>query len=65
VERIGEETGKDFPGRGVWVLRSPQLKLGVLVKRRNLLSTTPAMQFSNISDNGALRGMKSLAREKS
>jgi hypothetical protein len=65
VGQNGEETGKEFSwSRGLGIEISP-IKTRSARRKEGTCSTTIAIQNSIISDNGVLRGMKSLAREKS
>jgi hypothetical protein len=58
-------SGKEYSwSRGLGLEVSP-IKMRS-ARKKNLLNTTlPVTQTNSLSENGALRGMKSLAREKS
>jgi hypothetical protein len=65
IEWNGEGSGKEFPwSRGLGFKISP-IKTRSARKKAESISPTPILHFNNFSDNGVLRGMKALAREKS
>ena len=64
-ERSGEGSGKEFTwSRGLGMDISP-IKTRSARKKEVSDYTTPVTLTTNNTDNGALRSMKSLAREKS
>jgi len=65
LENSREGTGKDYVWSRVLGYEISPIKTRSAQKKTVTIPTTPDLIFSNISDNGALRGMKSLAREKS
>jgi hypothetical protein len=62
---MGLLQGRILRGRGVWGMNYPLSKLGVPVKRRGPTILLSAKQNPSNLEQGALRGMKSLARDKS
>jgi hypothetical protein len=65
IEGIGEGTGKDYTWLRVLGYDISPIKTRSACKKAITIPTTPNLFFSNIYDNGVLRGMKALAREKS
>jgi hypothetical protein len=65
LEKTGEGSGKDFTwSKGLGFEISP-IKTQSARKKAVSLASTSDLHLSNFTDNGALRGMKSLARAKS